>query len=111
MGRDDDNRMKKCLPAIGWPTELREAGPTADPSILLVGDAKIGTTDYSITAVRINKYLTGPDYKPELDERLYEKKLNQAIDALDFLMEVAEPDLLSLEDGMYLLWMVPADLE
>ena len=111
MGQNGDTHLSKYLPAIGWPTELREAGPAADPSILLVGDAKIGATDYLVTAVRINQYLTGPDYHPEVNERQYEKKLGQAIDALDFLMEVADPALLPLEGGMYLLWMVPADIE
>jgi len=103
--------MNAQLPNITWPTQLREAGPTTDPSIVLVGEATIAGTEFVVTAIRINQYQTGPDYNEAVRMRLYERTIANAVDIADFLMDIADFTLVPLECGTYLLWMVPAEVE
>ena len=103
--------MNMQLPNISWPTQLREAGPPTDPSILLVGQATIGGTEFVVTAIRINQYQTGPDYSEAVRRRLYERSIANAADIAEFLMDTADFTLLPLENGSYLLWMVPTEAE
>jgi hypothetical protein len=103
--------MNAQLPIINWPTEFRQAGPASDPSILLVGQATIGATEFVVTAIRINQYQTGPDYSEAVGRRVYERSIANAVDIADFLMDTADFTLLQLEQGSYLLWMVPVEVE
>lgn len=92
---------------MNWPTELREVGPTGDPTIMLRGKAKIGSTTYTVTAIRVNEYLIAPDYRENIDGKTYEAVINDALNALEFLTDTIDPALLPLEGGQYLLWMMP----
>lgn len=95
---------------IEWPTDFRECGPQADPTILLNADAKIAETKYLVTAVRMNSDLTEPDYRGDIDEAIYDPVMDEIRDGLEFVMCSMDPELLPLADGLYLLWMVPANL-
>ncbi len=103
--------MGVLLPNIILPTQLRQAGPAADPSILLVGQATIGSTEFIVTAIRINQYQTAPDHKEGIRRHIYERSIASAVDIADFLMDTADFTLLPLEHGSYLLWMVPMEVE
>lgn len=103
------------LPGIDWPVELREAGPSFDPSIVLTGETMIGSAAYILIAVRINEFWMRPDYRQDIDEREYDHEIDdeteEALDALDYLADAANPALLALPGGQYFLWMVPAEIQ
>jgi hypothetical protein len=103
--------MSAQLPLINWPKELREAGPVGDPSILLTGEAKIGARTYVVSAIRVNDYRSGADYRDVVSPWRYEKKIGNAVNIMEFLMDTYHLPLLTLEGGPYLLWMTPADEE
>jgi hypothetical protein len=74
---------------------------------MLRGKAKIGSTIYTITAIRVNESLTAPDYRENIDDKTYGAVIDEALEALEFLTDTIDPALLPLESGQYLLWMMP----
>jgi hypothetical protein len=97
-------------PAIEWPSTFQEVGPAGDPSILLLGDVRIAGTNYVITAIRMGEGLTEPDFRDDIDRDEYEAVLDDFLDDAELLTDSRDSALLALENGKYLLWMIPITL-
>lgn len=95
-------------PAIQWPTELYPAGPGADPTIVLNGDAKVSGVRYQITAVRMREGHRTPDYKEGVPRSAYKSTLDSMADDIEDLIGSLGHALVRLNGVHYLLWMVPA---
>lgn len=104
-----------------WPEALEERGPAQDPSILLTGSARIGQVPVQVVAVRINPELVGvPDYRPDVDEARYRKgalatlletildESEYLVSELEELLGKARSSIVPLEQGSYLVWVIPA---
>ena len=100
--------MPVQLPAPEWPPELLEAGPPQDPFILLSGPARIGEAPYRVLAVRVNPKTLGVDYRYDLGEDVYaDYQLEDTLDALTFLDDIDKSVLVPIEQGHYVIWMLP----
>ncbi|MDE2111409.1 MAG: hypothetical protein KGJ79_09725 [Alphaproteobacteria bacterium] len=95
-------------PSIQWPTALTGAGPDEDPSIMLTGTAKIAGVDFLVSALRMRDGMRIPDYREDVPEKIYETALDNMLDDVEDLVSSMEPELLAINGGRYLLWMVPA---
>jgi hypothetical protein len=100
--------MSVPAPIITWPTELREAGPSKDPAIMLMGDATIGGVAFKVTALRVREGLRGPDYHDDIPESAYEKAMDGMLDDIEDLVDSMEPERVVMNGAQYLLWIVPA---
>ena len=94
-------------PAIQWPAELREAGPEEDPTIMLVGHARIADVDFTVTALRMRDGMRLPDYRDSVPRRHYEATMGAKLGDIEDLVDSIAPSLLSMHAARYLLWMVP----
>ena len=97
-------------PEIQWPERLEPGGPADDPGILLVGEAQIGGLPFAITAIRMREGLRMPDYRDSVDADEYDSALDSLVDDIECLSNILEPSLLRLDEGAYLMWMVPSGL-
>jgi hypothetical protein len=86
---------------------LREQGPEADPAILLVGQAMIAGKPFKIAALRMQRGGRGPDYRPNVPESEYAVSLECMTEDVEDLVDSIEPQLIAMNGGHYLLWMVP----
>jgi hypothetical protein len=101
--------MPVQLPAPAWPPQLLEAGPPEDPFILLSGPARIGEAPYRVLAVRINPNTLGIDYRYDLGEDVYaDYQLEDMLDEFTFLDEINKSVLVPIEQGHYVIWMLPS---
>ena len=98
------------FPTAQWPAELTEAGPDADPSILLSGSAKIGDAHHHVLAVRVSRSNLQVDFRPDLDEEETYAGflLEEMLEELEFFDEFDRSALVSLTSGDYVMWMTPA---
>lgn len=104
--------MTVAIPELQWPANLLEEGPPEDPSILLRGEAAIGGTRFSVTAVRMDPIRFGPDFRADQDSAVYTKfQLRSLIDTFADLVEASEVPTLQLRSGRYFLWMLPRSAE
>ncbi|MDE1938576.1 MAG: hypothetical protein KGI68_06110 [Alphaproteobacteria bacterium] len=94
-------------PSIQWPAALNSAGPNEDPGIMLTGTARIAGVDFLVSALRMRDGMRIPDYKDDVSEKIYETALNSMLDDVEDLVNSMEPELLAINGGRYLLWMVP----
>jgi hypothetical protein len=100
--------MTVACPSPEWPSGLLEQGPPQDPSILLRGEATIGSARFVVTAVRVNPIRYGPDFRPDQSTSIYANcNLSALLDSLSDLIEVSEASTLRLETGNYVIWMLP----
>lgn len=99
--------MPVSAPEIDWPGELEEQGPTEDPGIILVGQAKIAGVAFKVSALRMSKGTRMPDYRDEVPEKSYEASLDSMSEDIECLVDSIQPELIALNGADYLLWMVP----
>lgn len=107
-------------PACQWPTVLDERGPPEDPSILLTGVARIGSSEAQVVAIRIHGTAPRmPGFRRDVAEEAY------ALGGLDTFLEAALEDLgsvaldaaellggreagtVELATGHYRIWLMP----
>lgn len=101
--------MPVQLPLPEWPPELLEAGPPADPFILLSGPARIGEAPYRVLAVRLNPNTLGVDYRYDLGEDVYAGyQLEEMLDEFTFIDDLDKAVLVPIEHGHYVIWMLPS---
>jgi|HubBroStandDraft_1064217.scaffolds.fasta_scaffold46929_3 hypothetical protein len=107
-------------PPCQWPSVLQECGPEQDPSILLVGAARIGETAVQVVAIRINATLRwSPDYRPGVAEDTYRSNgLDEALEAalegfqsgaaeLEEFLGNSGSSVVELASGTYRMWVIP----
>lgn len=100
--------MPVSLPEPVWPTELLEAGPQEDASILLSGAAEIGKAPYRVLAVRLNPSTLAIDYRADIEEDIYDEyQLEDRLDELTFLDDIDKSVLVPMAGGYYVVWMLP----
>ena len=100
--------MTVPLPAPEWPAVLRQEGPPEDRSILLRGEVSLGSTRFTLTAIRVDPIRFGPDFRPDQSLSVYaDYQLPALLDIVAELMGTEEPSTLQLTGGLYLLWMLP----
>ena len=104
-------------PALEWPRVLEECGPAEDPTILLMGTARIGGTPVAVVAIRVKPELRrAPDYRQGVPSAAYETgALETILDELEYLTDEvgvvtgsAERSIVRLPTGPYVIGMVPA---
>jgi len=109
--------MAVSCPAVAWPRSLAERGPVEDPTILLVGEARIGDATVSVVAIRIRPELRRtPDYRADVPRDAYAGgALETVLDELEGLTEeigiltgAADRSIVRLPTGAYLVWILPA---
>ena len=89
--------MPVQLPAVAWPTELVEAGPSEDPTILLAAAVKIGSASHPVQAVRVISDIFAIDYRAELGEDGYgDYQLEEMLDELTFFDDIDKSVLVPL---------------
>lgn len=112
-----------CPPCL-WPTSLEEKGPPDDPSILLMGTARIGDTPLQIIAIRVNPTLKAAlDFKPSVAKDTYQANdLDEVLGAILEELEYASAEIKSLfgeghlttielAPGLYRVWAISASFE
>lgn len=98
------------FPQSHWPAELLEAGPAADPAILLGGTATIGTVPHRVVAIRVHRTSLQVDVRADLDEQdaYAEFALEEMLEELEFFGEFGPSATVVLNDAHYVVWVVPA---
>ncbi len=97
------------FPEPRWPVELLEEGPEEDPSILLGGVAEIGNARHRISAVRVNLRPLRVDFRADLKKYIYaDHELEAMLDELNFFGSIDQSAVVPLENGTYVVWMMPA---
>lgn len=112
--------MAVRCPSWQWPDELEEHGPVGDPSILLIGVARIGEVPMQIIAIRIDATLRwSPDYRRDVAEDTYrdsefDRMLETTLEdvqsvATDLgeLMGNGRLPVVELPTGAYRVWVMP----
>jgi hypothetical protein len=85
--------MPVQCPSCQWPADFSERGPAEDPSILLLGTARIAQASMQIVAIRISRDSARlPDYRSEVPRECYE------VNGLATLLELALEDFEYLAD-------------
>ncbi|WP_158801192.1 hypothetical protein [Acidisoma sp. L85] len=101
--------MPVPAPELHWPAELVEAGPQADPSILLGGTATLNGVQHHVYALRINLDHITPDFRADLDQSLYaDHELGVMLDEVFYFGGVSRSSIVELESNHYIIWMVPS---
>ena len=100
--------MHLRAPEIQWPSSFDALGPADDPSILLVGEAKIEGVDFVVTAIRMRDGMRMPDYREGVPVSAYEAAIDSMREEIEVLASTMEPALIPFQGGQYLLWMVPS---
>src|SRR5579863_7128105 len=102
--------MPVAFPLPEWPSELLSDGPPEDRSILLRGEARIGTALFVVTAVRMSPIQFGPDFRQDLNFNVYrDYPLSTLIDIMSELVDISNSSTVRLETGSYLMWMLPSE--
>lgn len=101
--------MTVRCPPIVWPTELDEAGPPEDPSILLVGSAEIAGMAHQVMAIRVKPDLRlQPDIRDDVPKAVYEDAhLHVRLEELSYLADAMTLMSIRLDSGAYVVWMMP----
>lgn len=101
--------MSVHFPPPNWPSDLNEQGPAEDPSILLGGDAVIGTAHHRVIAVRMNPRTLSVDYRADVAEEIYDDyQLEDMLDAVTFLDDIDNSVLVALGGKHYVIGMMPS---
>ena len=100
--------MSIPVPSALWPARFEERGPKGDPTILLVGDAKVGAAVFKVSALRVQRDGWGPDYRQDVAADEYDALLESMMEDVENLVEFGQPALIAMGGGHYLLWMVPS---
>jgi hypothetical protein len=98
----------RCPPII-WPTELEEAGPPEDPTILLAGSADIAGRVHHVMAIRVKPHLRlQPDVRDDVPSQAYEEALLYSrLDELSCLADTRTLTSIQLDAGTYVIWVMP----
>ena len=98
-------------PAMTWPENFHAVGPSEDPRIVLVGEAKIEGVKFVVTAIRMRDGMRMPDYLEGVPVSAYEDAIDSMREEIETLASTMEPALVPISGGNYLLWMVPSAAE
>ena len=111
-------------PPCKWPSVLEERGPAQDPSILLIGAARIGETAVQVVAIRINATLRwSPDYRDGVADDTYRANgLDEALEGaleefqsgaaeLEEFLGASGSSVVELATGTYRMWVIPGPSE
>jgi len=106
-----EKAMNVLAPKMEWPGEFKAEGPDQDPTVVLIGEAKVAGVAFRIMALRMLEGLRTPDYREGVPRCLYQDALERMVDDIEDLVDSIAPCLIRINEAQYLLWMVPGARE